>query len=50
MVQGKEKEKKQLLLKNENKIPSQIYFVLVNSVMPFLQIGKEITLYKAHPK
>lgn len=46
----KRKGKKQLLLNNENKIPSQIYHILVNSVMPFLQIGREITIHKAHPK
>jgi hypothetical protein len=46
----KKRKRKQLLLRNKNKIPSQIYYILVNNVMPFLQIGKDITLYKTHPK
>ncbi len=39
--QRKKKGKKnQLFLSNEKINPSQIYYILVNSVMPFLQIGK----------
>ncbi len=46
----KRKGKETTSFKEWNKIPSQIYYILVNSLIPFLQIGKEITIYKAHPK